>query len=474
MTSAAGAENYTLDTLNRLTAVSYPNGDKAAYTYDAAGNRLTSSQNGVATNYSYDTAGRLVSQGAKAITYDAAGNIAANGSDTSSWDWAGRLSASTVSGVTSNYTYDGDGVRVATTTAGSTTKYVWDRASSLPLLVDDGTQGYVQTDRGILEQLGSTATYPLGDALGSVRSLETPTPSVLGTASYDAFGSVRSQSGQQSIFGFTGQQTDSTGLSYLRARYYNSSLGRFISPDSVQPNAQGSQGYNLYSYVANNPTATTDPSGHVAFAEFLARSSVLPVVAAGFIGITLVFKQQLIVLIAALLNAAVAGAEQTATWIEDLERQAQQKLGPKPKPKECCPLPIPLPGKDRPREGEVVYRVYDSQRGHWYSKSWTPENPTVYGPQKYRVSAGLPDASNTGDCLVTGVLFNVNSDITVKRADGVKPPESYRPYPGGLTEYVIENAASHVLVPVPTKLDPPYGGDPDHPPYVNKVVCALT
>jgi RHS repeat-associated protein len=51
--------------------------------------------------------------------------------------------------------------------------------------------------------------------------------------------------------GFTGEQSDAeSGFTYLRARYLSPSLGRFLSADSVQPNAPGSQGYNHYSYVA--------------------------------------------------------------------------------------------------------------------------------------------------------------------------------------------------------------------------------
>jgi RHS repeat-associated protein len=262
MTSASGTENYSLDALNRLTNVYYPNGDSASYTYDAAGNRLTSTVNGATTNYTYDTAGRLVSQGGKVIAYDGGGNTVSIGSDTYTWDWAGRLASSTVGGITSTYGYDGDGIRVSTTTAGATTNYTWDRAASMPQLVDDGTQGYVQTAQGTLEQQGSTTTYPLTDALGSVRTVETPTPSVAASTSYDVFGLVRSQTGQQSIFGFTGQQTDSSGLSFLSARYYKPSLGRFLSPDSLQPNGPGTQGYDLYAYTSNNPTTVTDPSGH--------------------------------------------------------------------------------------------------------------------------------------------------------------------------------------------------------------------
>lgn len=72
---------------------------------------------------------------------------------------------------------------------------------------------------------------------------------------------MRSQSGTSLGFGFTGQQTDATGLVYLRARELDPKLGRFLSPDTVQPNAPGSQGYNLYAYVANNPTTWVDPTG---------------------------------------------------------------------------------------------------------------------------------------------------------------------------------------------------------------------
>jgi RHS repeat-associated protein len=52
------------------------------------------------------------------------------------------------------------------------------------------------------------------------------------------------------------------GFLDLRARDLDPALGRFLSADTVSPNAPGSQGYNLYAYVANNPTTWVDPSGH--------------------------------------------------------------------------------------------------------------------------------------------------------------------------------------------------------------------
>jgi RHS repeat-associated protein len=74
---------------------------------------------------------------------------------------------------------------------------------------------------------------------------------------------VRSSAGLGSVFGYTGEQTDpETGNTYLRARYLDPELGRFLSMDTVQPNAPGTQGYNRCAYVANNPVNWTDPSGH--------------------------------------------------------------------------------------------------------------------------------------------------------------------------------------------------------------------
>ncbi|HEY4668234.1 MAG TPA: RHS repeat-associated core domain-containing protein, partial [Tepidiformaceae bacterium] len=81
---------------------------------------------------------------------------------------------------------------------------------------------------------------------------------------YNVFGQLRAGAGT-GTFGFTGEQYDAeTGYTYLRACYYDPALGRFASADSVQPNAPGTQGYNLYAHVANNSTTWTDPSGNTS------------------------------------------------------------------------------------------------------------------------------------------------------------------------------------------------------------------
>lgn len=69
---------------------------------------------------------------------------------------------------------------------------------------------------------------------------------------------------------FTGKERDTeSGNDYFGARYYASSMGRFMSPDwsakeDPVPYAQldDPQSLNLYSYVRNNPLAKADPDGH--------------------------------------------------------------------------------------------------------------------------------------------------------------------------------------------------------------------
>jgi len=263
MASNAGTDSYTLDALNRLTNATYPNGDTAAYSYDANGNRLSQTFNGAVTTYSYDDAGQLLSDGATSYTYDANGNLIAAGTDSYTWDWANRMTGATVGGVNVSYSYDAFDVRVSDTMSGTTSSYLWDRLAQYPTLVDDGVYGYLH-GAGPQAQIDGSVNhvYLLSDALASVRDVTDGSGALVGSTSYDVFGAIRSQTGMGSALGYTGEwYTATIGLLHLRARDLNPTLGRFLSADPVQPNAPGSQGYNPYAYVANNPTPWVDPSG---------------------------------------------------------------------------------------------------------------------------------------------------------------------------------------------------------------------
>ncbi|MBI4306821.1 MAG: RHS repeat-associated core domain-containing protein [Chloroflexi bacterium] len=88
-----------------------------------------------------------------------------------------------------------------------------------------------------------------------------------GTGAWRAYypsGELRTSSG--TIAGdrsFTGQRLDTpTGLYFYNARYYDSDLGRFISPDSLVPDPYDPRNYNRFAYVMNNPLKHIDPSGN--------------------------------------------------------------------------------------------------------------------------------------------------------------------------------------------------------------------
>jgi RHS repeat-associated protein len=282
VTTASGTETYTYDSLNRLTDVSYPGGPNVSYTYDAAGNRLTETRGGTTTNYGYGSSGQLQTVGSKSYGYDANGNLISAGADTFAWDFDNRLTSATVAGHSATYRYDGDGVRTRSVVDGVTKDLLVDRSGGLPTVVDDGTGAYLHADGLISKVTGSSATWALNDDLGSVRGLTDGAGTLVGTASYEAFGAPRISTGISTMFGFTGEPTDATGLVDLRARSLDPTTGRFLSADTVSPNAPGTGGYNLYAYVANNPATWTDPSGHFVM-PFLVGLTLAAFLAAVFL-----------------------------------------------------------------------------------------------------------------------------------------------------------------------------------------------
>ncbi len=99
---------------------------------------------------------------------------------------------------------------------------------------------------------------------------------------YDAFGVLLDQSG---TFGnssqFAGEQRDSeTGLDYLRARYYDPLLGRFVSKDAFGGVIERPASQNSYLYADANPVSNTDPSGYFTMGDVSATLSVLSTLAA--------------------------------------------------------------------------------------------------------------------------------------------------------------------------------------------------
>ncbi|MCM3342944.1 RHS repeat-associated core domain-containing protein, partial [Paenibacillus sp. MER TA 81-3] len=80
----------------------------------------------------------------------------------------------------------------------------------------------------------------------------------------DIWGNPLTQEEQvPNIFRYSGEYWDAdTNLQYLRARWYDPSIGRFINEDTYEGDLGNPLSLNLYSYVANNPLKFIDPSGN--------------------------------------------------------------------------------------------------------------------------------------------------------------------------------------------------------------------
>jgi len=116
--------------------------------------------------------------------------------------------------------------------------------------------------------VNSTAYYLHQDALGSTRLETTSTVTVTFSSNYVPYGNNYAMSGKE-VFMYTGKPLDSaTGLYYYGARYYDDSIGRFITQDSWNGTKYDPLSLNKYIYARDNPERYVDPNGHF-FASML-------------------------------------------------------------------------------------------------------------------------------------------------------------------------------------------------------------
>jgi RHS repeat-associated protein len=261
---------YTYDPLYRLAAADYDDGTYFHYTYDPVGNRLTETTLAGTTNYVYDNANRLASVGGVPYSWSDNGNLLSDGTYTYAYDHASRLTSATWGTLVYAFAYNGLGDRLRQTVAGTPTNYTLDASASLSAglaggltqVLSDGTNAYLYGNARIGEEQPGGWQYHLGDELGSVRQLVDANVGVALGRAYEPFGDPLLTTGAgSSIFGFTGEQRDGTGLVYLRARYYAPTQGRFLTRDVWEGDPNQPMSYNAWLYVYANPLNATDPSG---------------------------------------------------------------------------------------------------------------------------------------------------------------------------------------------------------------------
>jgi RHS repeat-associated protein len=273
---SSATSSYRYDSDYQLTQANYPapapyNGEVHGWTYDAIGNRLTNTVNGVAQTYTYVKNGsnqlngqRLSSDSVNAYTYDANGNtITRNGTPgnfTFGWDTDDRM-ASISGAATASHVYDYQGRRTNKTVSGSTTSYLYD-GLNLIQAAGSTTTAYL-FGPGIDEplakvQAGSVSYYSV-DGLGSVHLLTDAVGTTQDAYLYDAWGVIKSQTGTlANDFGYTAREFGEARLWYYRGRYYHAGIGRFGSEDPMRTSQAVEP---LYTYASADPVLIRDPMG---------------------------------------------------------------------------------------------------------------------------------------------------------------------------------------------------------------------
>ena len=211
-------------------------------------------ENGAATEYVYNALNQLVSDSNTSYEYDLNGNLVrVIGSAQSAlyeYNAENKLIKATVQNgvlvIEESYAYDYEGNRTSKTTHRSDgvteyVKYLNDNSSLTNVLAEIDSEGSVQAyytigaDLISQERDGNVSVY-LYDGHGSVVGLANESGVVTDTYSYDAFGNLLKSTGStKNCYRYCGEQFDeTTGLYYLRARYMDTSTGRFISQDTYQ------------------------------------------------------------------------------------------------------------------------------------------------------------------------------------------------------------------------------------------------
>ncbi|MFS0837392.1 RHS repeat-associated core domain-containing protein [Paenibacillus sp. 1P03SA] len=293
---------YTYDGLN-MTGLNQTNKGATAgtygYTYDVNRNITQKTEPGASFTFTYDKQNRIAtsSQFNELYGYDDRGNRASLSSDRVPQDSGGvyeyderdRLKKVTgADGTVTTYRYNGDGLLYERSEKGTTTRYYYDDAGLL--IRESSVEGgqvkpqyqYVYSSTGAIQARkslsgGGKLQYYTLNGHGDVVGLYDSDGKLLNAYSYDIWGNpVTENETVPNPFRYSGEFWDNTTkLQYLRARWYDPNMGRFINEDTYEGELNNTLSLNLYTYVGNNPLKYRDPSGHkkkgvdFSFATFL-------------------------------------------------------------------------------------------------------------------------------------------------------------------------------------------------------------
>jgi RHS repeat-associated protein len=233
-------QTFTIDNVANLTGMALS---------QCSGGTLSAAVNGhnqFTTGYTYDAAGNLTGDGLYTYTYNAENEITS--ANSVSYEYDGKRMRVAKSGGTM-YWRDVNGNAIAETNLSGTdvNEYVFFAGRRIARIDSGGNIYYYEAD-----QVGSTRT---GTNSKGVLCYD---------ADFTPYGTeIEHTDTCPQNYKFTGYERDSeTGLDYAVYRYYNSRVGRFMSPDPAGlTGITDPQSWNRYAYVLNNPLSYTRSSG---------------------------------------------------------------------------------------------------------------------------------------------------------------------------------------------------------------------
>ncbi len=305
ITDASGniLNKYTYDRLGRLTREDNAAANRSyLYTYDRDGNILSKKVYGFTTttgtptttlyytyNYTYgnsDWGDQLTTYRGYNITYDSVGNPLTFFNDswmTLSWANGSELASATKNSVTTYYTYNDSGIRTGKTVGGVEHTYLLDGSLILSEAYDSKLFIYVYDENGApigiryrVNAYGANAFdyyFFEKNYQGDIIGIYTASGTRVVWYEYDAWGNLVSSGNTPNYlwlknanpFRYRGYYYDiETGFYYCGSRYYDPTIGRFISPDSTNTLMNTPMAYtdkNLYAYCDNNPVMRVDHGG---------------------------------------------------------------------------------------------------------------------------------------------------------------------------------------------------------------------
>lgn len=256
----------------------------------------------------YDADNRLLTYNGQSVQYDACGNMTKGplngGMAEFTYDCRNRLvKVKEEDGRTTVYEYDAEDIRTASVTGGVRTEYITDREAVYSQVLVKTSYG--KNVFGVYNEERERITYTYGaglinerrdggeeyiyhyNHLGSAVAITDGNGEIVFRIVYGTYGElydIRNAGGVSLLTAETaegctaaevgyalgmeylyngqyGVSTGGNGLYYMRARYYDQDIKRFINRDILSGNIGNSQSLNRYCYVQGNPVSLTDPFG---------------------------------------------------------------------------------------------------------------------------------------------------------------------------------------------------------------------